>query len=126
MVDIKTTESRPVEPVVVAVIGTGDGAKLATGEVAITQGQHLPNVIINVVSPIGAVLIRFANTFLTTLLGLILGALASNIIPASDFLHLIIKCAGLSIAGAGVGLIKDCITILGKLEQKFPLLTGSV
>lgn len=122
----KTTESRPVENVAVAIIGAGDSSKLATGEIAITPGPHLPNVIISVVSPIAAIIVRFINTYLTTLLGVLTGAMATNVIQATDFIHLVFKCAGLSLVPAGIGLIKDCITIFGKLEQKFPLITGSV
>jgi len=122
----KTTLRRPVEPIQVAVIGTGDGKRLPSGTEATTEGQHQPNLVVQVVTPMLAIAIRFVNTFLTALLGILMGAMASNVIEASDFLHLVYKCAGLSVAGAGVGLIKDLITVFGKLEQKNPLLTGSI
>ncbi len=125
-VDHKTTASRPVEPVTVTVVASADASRLQQGTVATTPGIHAPNIIVSVVPPILAVAIRFANAFLTALLGILTGAMASDIIPASDFLHLVYKCAGLAVAGAGVGLIKDLITIFGRLEQKNPLLTGSV
>lgn len=122
----KTTESRPVEPVQVAIVATGDKSRLSTGTEAETPGAHQPNIIVNVVGPLFAVSIRFANTFLTVLLGLVTGALASHVIPYHDFIDLVLKCAGLSVAGAGIGLIKDLITIFGKLEGKYPLATGNI
>lgn len=122
----KTTLSRPVEPVTVGIIGTGDGSRLPDGMQIETPGSHQPNVLINVVTPVAAIAVRFINTFLTGLLGILTGAMATNVIEASDFLHLVYKCAGLAVAGAGMGFIKDCITIFGKLETKYPLQTGSI
>lgn len=124
--DSKMTVSRPVAPVAVTMIGTGDSGHLPSGTVAFTTDPNQPNVIVKVVTPIAAVLIRFVNTFLTALLGILMGAMTSNVIQASDFLHLVYKCAGLAVAGAGVGLLKDLITVFGKLEGKFPLATGNI
>jgi len=124
--DNKVTESRPVEPVVVTIIGTGDSSKLPTGTEAETPGAHQPNLVVSMVGPVLAVSIRFINTFLTVLLGILMGAMGTDVIPASDFWDLLFKCAGLSVAGAVVGLIKDLITVFGRLEQKNPLLTGNV
>lgn len=126
MADEKVTLSRPVEPVVVTVIGTGDGSRLPSGTKAETPGVHTPDLIVSVVGPAKAISIRFINVFLTSLLGILTGAMATHVIPAGDFWQLLVKCAGLSIAGAIVGLIKDLITVFGRLEQKNPLLTGSV
>lgn len=111
-------------PIKLAVIGTGDGD--AVTSVKITTPVGNPNGILKVVTPILGISIRFINTFLTVLSGILLGAMSTNVIEASDFIHLVYKCAGLSLAGAGVGLIKDLITVFGNLEKKFPLLTGSV
>jgi hypothetical protein len=124
--DLKVTESRPVVPVQVSVIGTGDGRRLPSGTEAETPGPHQPNIIVQVVTPIAAITIRFVNTFLTVMLGILTGAMATDIIPAADFFELAYKCAGLAVSGACVGLIKDLITIFGRLEQKNPLLTGSI
>ncbi len=125
-VDSKTTESRPVEPMTVAVIGTGDGSKLPTGAIATTPGEHEPNLIVQVISPLVAIVVRSINTYITILVGLIAAGMTSNVIPASDFLHLVLKCAGLAVAGAAFGFLKDLVTVFGRLEQKYPLLTGSV
>ncbi len=126
MPDPEKTETTPIQPMTVTVIsGTGDGAPIPSGTVVPTP-DHQPNLIVNVVGPIAAILIRFINTFLTALLGILMGAMTSNVIQASDFVHLVYKCAGLAVAGAGVGLLKDLITVFGKLEGKYPLLSGSV
>ncbi len=126
MPDPEKTETTPIQPMTVTVIsGTGDGAPIPSGTVMATP-DHQPNLIIQVVGPIAAILVRFINTFLTALLGILMGAMTSNVIQASDFIHLVYKCAGLAVAGAGVGLLKDLITVFGKLEGKYPLATGSV
>lgn len=126
MPDEKSTESRPVEPVAVTVVGTGDTSRLPTGITATTPGPHQPDLVVNVVGPALAISIRFVNTFLTSLLGILTGAMATEMIPADDFGQLLLKCAGLSVAGAVVGLLKDCITISTRLEQSHPLASGSV
>jgi hypothetical protein len=46
--------------------------------------------------------------------------------PAPDFAHLVLKCMSLAVAGAVVLSLKDLVTIFGKLEGKYPLLSGSV
>ena len=122
----KVTLSRPVEPITVTMVGTGDGRAMPSGVEATTPGANQPNIVVNVVGPVMAISIRFVNTFLTSLLGILTGAMATDVIPASDFFELLWKCAGLSVAGAIVGLIKDCITIFSRLEQKNPLISGSV
>ena len=128
MPEPKMTESVDLEPVHVTMIGTGpaSGQYLPSGTVATTPQPGQPNIVLNVVNPLVAVLVRFTNTFLVTLFGLITASAATNAIPASDFGHLVLKCAGLLIAGAGIGLIKDLITVFGQLEKRFPLLTGNV
>jgi hypothetical protein len=126
MAEDKVTESRPVEPVTVSVISTGDNSRLPTGTEAETPGAHQPNLVVQVVGPLMAISIRFVNVFLTSLLGILTGAMATDVIQADDFMHLLYKCAGLSVAGAVVGLLKDCITIFSRLEQKNPLISGNV
>lgn len=125
-VDHKTTQSRSVEPVVVSVVGTGDGSKLPTGTVATTPGSHEPNIVVRVVTPIVALAIRFVNVYVGSLVGILGAAMTSNIIPARDFYHLLLKCAGLAVAGAVILLLKDIVTVFSGLEKKFPIATGSV
>lgn len=122
----KTTLSRPVDPLKVAIIGTGDGSRLSSGDEATTAGEHVPNIIVTVIGPIRAILIRFVNVYVGMVVGLLGTAMASKVIDAPDFFHLVLKCASLAIGGAVVLFLKDILTIFGKLEQKFPLLTGSV
>lgn len=127
MTEVKTVVET-VESVPVTLIGTGDGngAPLSSGVTAITP-DHLPNLIINIVSPIRAIVIRFLNQFFTSLFGLVGAGLAgSERLHAPDFWHLVLICSSLSVAGAGVALIKDLVTIFGKLEGKYPLSTGSI
>lgn len=109
------------EPLAVTVI-----ADEPVKEIKVDTPDHLPDVIIKVVSPIAALLVRFINNYLTMLVSLVSAGMATDIIPAADFIHLVIACAKLSLATAGLALLKDLVTIFGKLEGKFPLLTGSV
>lgn len=126
MPDDKTVSTQ-VQPITVAVVdGTGDGgAPIPSGTMLVTP-DHQPNVIVKVVTPIVAVSIRFANAYLTALIGLVLAGSTTGAIPAKDFMDLVYKCAGLSLAGPCVALGKDLITILTGLEKRFPLATGSV
>lgn len=102
--------------------GTGSGGQTIIADTP----NNMPNVAVRFINPIVAVAVRFATAFLTTLSGLVLAGMVSDVIPAKDFLDLVLQCSKLSIAGAGVGLIKDLITIFKNLEGKYPLLTGSV
>lgn len=126
----KTTESRELHPVPVTVIGTGSAtagpAPLTTGTTAITAAEHQPNLLITVISPIAAILIRFINSYLTVLVGLVAAGMTSDVIPYTDFLDLLLRCAGLSVAGAGLGLLKDIVTVFSGLERRYPLQTGAV
>lgn len=128
--ELKTTEERPLQPVSVTVIGhgqvTGGPTPMETGTVARTPAQNQPNLLVTVISPLAAIGIRFFNTYLTVLAGLVAAGLTSDIIPHTDFIALVLRCAGLSVAGAGVGLLKDLVTVFGRLEQKYPLLSGNV
>lgn len=125
--DQKMTESRPVEPVVATVIGTGDSSRLPNGTIAETPGRAQPNVVVKVIPPLAAIAVRFANAYLTTLVGLITaGLVGKDAIPSTDFAHLVLTCAGLSLAGPIVDMLKNLITVLGRLEGRYPLWTGSV
>lgn len=115
-------------PLPVTLIGIrteGTGAALVSGQEIVTP-PGLPNLMIRVVTPLAAIAIRFANTYLTSLVGLVMTGMTTAAIPAPDFAHLVVKCASLALAGPAVMLAKDLITVLSGLERKFPLLTGSV
>lgn len=126
--DDPKTIQQPIADVVVTLVGsgTGDGgAPIQSGQVLKTPDSQ-PNVIVRVITPIVAILVRFANAYVTALLGLVTVGLTTDALPAADFYHLVLRCAGLSLAGPCVALGKDLVTILGNLEKKYPLLTGSV
>jgi len=101
---------------------------LTTGTVATTPDHH-PNIVVNVVSPLVAIVVRFLNLFLTTLVGLVVAGMTpagGKLLYTSDFVHLVALCASLALPGAAIGFGKDLITVFSRLEQKYPLLTGSV
>lgn len=124
----KLTPPERITPVSVTVIGgTGDGGlPITTGTIATTPSSQQANIVVTVVTPLAAILIRFVNNYLTILVGLVAAGMTSNAIPSADFLDLVAKCAGLSVAGAGFAALKDLVTIVGRLETKYPLLTGNV
>lgn len=128
--DPKVTAASPLAPVSVTVIGTsevaGGPAPMVSGTIATTPATNQPNLAVTVISPFLAIGIRFVNTYLTILVGLVAAGMTSDAIPSTDFFNLVLKCAGLSVAGAGIGLLKDTLTIFSRLEGKFPLLTGNV
>ena len=122
--DYKTTQSRPVDPVTVTVMGTSDAGKLATGMVARTDGVHQPNVIIKVITPIGMMLVRGTKAFMVSWLAIMPVAGVTGIIPVHSFLELAAKAGGLSV---GVGLLavgNAFVEVLTKLDQKFPSWTA--
>jgi hypothetical protein len=122
-------ETIPIPPVPVTVIGTGNaGAPLATGTVGITS-DHQPNLVARVIPPTVAIFVRLGNTFLITLSGLVMASMTpagGKLLYTSDFFHMLILCANLSIPVSLFGLIKDLVTIFGRLEGKYPLSTGSI
>ena len=120
--------STPIAPIVVAVVGTTEGGvatPLTTGTVAVTV-DHMPNIVVRVVTPLAALVIRFLNVYIGTVIGLLSAGMTSNVLPAADFQHLLLKCMGLAIAGSVVLMLKDIVTIFGRLEQKYPLASGSI
>ncbi len=125
----KVTESRPVEPVTVAIIGNGDNSRLPPVAVAVTQGVNEPNIVVKVVTPMLASVVRFVNLFLTTFVGLVIAGMTpagSKLLYTNDFVHLVLICASLAFPGAALGFFKDLVTVFGKLEGKYPLATGSI
>lgn len=122
---------------VVAVGGAGTGLQPGT-EVKVETPAGQPNASIQVVGPLVALFVRFGHLYFLTLSGIIGGAITAHALAGSDttqqqllihyadFGDLVWKSAQLSLAVPGVGLIKDLVTIFGKLEQRFPFLTGNV
>jgi|SRR6185369_4890008 len=135
MTDEIKTETLPIQPMNVAIVGStgaGDGgAPITTGTTAKTP-DHQPNVVFTVVGPLRAIGIRFINTFLTGFVGFLSGAplidkiAGMQLFEFSDLQDLVLKSAIAALAPAVIGLGKDLITIFGKLESKYPLLTGNI
>ncbi len=122
MTDEKTvTEVMP--PVSITVIGTGDG--IVKGAKATTP-PDMPNVVFNVVPAFVALAVRFGHTYVGMVVGLLGVSMTSNALPATDFTHLLLKCCELALGGAVVLSLKDVVTIFGRLEEKYPLLSGGV
>lgn len=125
----KMTEARPVSQIPTTVIDIGDAKHLETGVIAQTPGASQPNLAVQVIQPAVAIGVRFASIYLTIFLGLVTAALTpqgQNAIPWHDFSQLLLTCATLSLSGAVLDLVKNLVTIFGRLEGKYPLLTGSV
>lgn len=117
-----------VTPITVAIARssmTREGSPLID-RVELTTPSNQPNVSAVFVAPVVAIVIRFANAYMTTLVGLVMAGVTTEVIRADDFGQLVYKCLGLSLAGPSVSLGKDLITILGDLEKRWPLLTGKV
>ncbi len=128
MAEQKIAAALAIEPVSVTVIGTGDGggAPLTSGTQAVTP-DHQPNLVVQVVTPLVAVSVRFGNAFCVSLAGsLAAGGLGDKILPHADFGELLRSSIFLAGCIAGVGLVKDLATVFGGLEKKFPLASGSV
>lgn len=126
-VDHKTTESRPVQPVTVAIIGTGDGSRLPSGTIAETPGKHEPNIIVKVVLPIVALLVRFGYDWCVSFSGSMLaGGVTTKVLPHTDLESMLSGAIILATSIAGVGAVKNAATIFSGLEKKFPLASGSV
>ncbi len=120
--------TEPVPPVLVTLVGTGDGGSppTPTGTVLVTPDSQ-PNVILTVVTPIVAILIRASNAFCVSLAGsLMAGGLTQKVLPHDTFLDLVYPSIFLAGCIAGVGILKDSATVFSGLEKKFPLATGSV
>jgi hypothetical protein len=113
-------------PVPVTIIGTMADTIPSSGTIAVTPGAQQPNLVVRAITPLVAILIRFVNVYLGMVVGLLGTAATSNAITAPDFGHLLLKCAGLAVGGSVVLLLKDVVTVLGNLERKYPLATGSI
>lgn len=108
--------------------GTGDGGlSPGTKGEAVTSGMQ-PNIAYTVIGPALAIFVRFAHLFGVTWLALMAtgGMTGQEILPWVDLQQLATKCAYAATITAGMGSAKDVVTLFGKLEQKFPFLTGNV
>jgi len=119
MDDYKTVTTEVKSDAKTMIGGTGDGT-IKQQLMETPQGQ--PDVVVSLVPTALAVLVRAVETFLTILVSLIGAGMTTSVIPATDFMDLVGKCASLSVAGAGFGMLKDLVVIAGRLRKRFPLL----
>ena len=115
-----------LSPVTMTVIGTSDG--LVQGAIVKTPTAQ-PNIIINIVTPLVAILVRFVNFYGAALLGLIIAGMTpagGKLLYTGDFFQLVTVCASLALPGALLSSAKDVMTITKGLENRWPLLTGGV
>jgi hypothetical protein len=127
----KMTVATNLEPVLVTVMGTGSTKPefLPSGTVAETPGSTQPNLIVRVIRPFVGIAVRFGFTFFGQVAGLLMAAMTpqgSKILYTGDFFELLLTCASLSVPWAMLDLIKNLVTVFKGLENKYPLLTGSV
>ncbi len=83
------------------------------------------DIPISVVTPLFAILVRAAKSYVQTLVGLLAAGglgLASNTLPAGDFMHTLRVCAGLSVASGVMSLLTNISVLLTALGDKFPIL----
>ncbi len=116
----------PLAPVAVTIISSMNDVVPTNGTIAKTPGYWQPDLIVRAVTPLVAITIRFLNVYVGSLVGILTGAMASDVIPATDFWGLFGKCAGLALGGSILLLLKDVTTVLSGLEKSHPLASGSV
>lgn len=118
-----TDASQPAIVVASTAPETAGGA--GDGRTFIATPDHLPNMIIQYVSPLVQIVVRAAKTYLNVLTGLLAAGAAGTmpqVLPSGDFFHLLAKCSGLAIAPAVMSVIINAGVLMSKLDQKFPTL----
>lgn len=123
MTDDKTV-TEVMQPQVVNVVGTGDGG--ITRNVTATTPTDQPNLTVRYITKFEALAARFVNAYVVMLVALVGAGMTTNIIPATDFVHLVWSCAQLSLAAAGLDALKGLATITSQWAKDHPLLSGEV
>ncbi len=83
------------------------------------------DIPIAVVTPLLAIIIRAAKAYVQTLVGLLAAGglgLATDTLPAGDFMHTLKVCAGLSVASGVMSLLTNISVLLTALGDRFPIL----
>lgn len=115
-------DERVRDPLVVTVVTEKDIPPLF-----VPSPGHLPDYVISAVTPLVAVLVRAAKTYVNTIGGLLMAAYATTgteaqFVPPGDFFHTLQHVAGIAVAPAVISLITNAGLLLSKLDQKFPSL----
>lgn len=96
-----------------------------------SEGQMLStphgyaDIPIAVVTPLIAILVRAAKAYVQTLLGLLAAGglgLATDTLPAGDFMHTLKVCAGLAVASGVMSILTNVSVLLTALGDKLPIL----
>lgn len=110
----------PKPPTAVAV----SGSAFTMGQILKTpRGQ--PDVVVTVIGPVVAIIVRALKAYLQTLTGLLSASafgMASTVLPAGDFIHTLKVCAGLSVASGVMSLLTNISVLLTALGDRFPIL----
>lgn len=139
MLPPEKSSTEPIANLTVPIIGVrteGTGTPLVDGQVIVTP-DHQPNLVMQIVGPVTALLVRNVYLYLKSLLGTLTTTMGTAVIPtggnpvleamhALTFVQLLVTAAGLAVAPTAIGILGDLITIFSGLEKKFPLATGSV
>lgn len=113
-----------MEPVTVLAVGTGtgDGGSPAVQFVETSTGRK--DVVLRFISPVLAIAVSFAWMFLTVLIATMTAAAAApDKIPFKNFHDLVIISSSVGLSGALWNLLKDLLTLITWLKNKFPLLS---
>lgn len=128
--DTSDVQQLPEAIKVPVIAGTGDGRLPAamSGTVLPTPGTQNANAVLIVVPAIVALLVRAGNTFFTVFVSTITAAGASSHMGGPAILAGVdMKTAAyVALSAVVLDFAKNCITIFGRLEGKYPLITGSV
>lgn len=112
-----TDQSTPASAVVVS-------STAYKGQVLDTAFGH-PDIVVTVITPLVAILIRATKAYVQTLLGLLAAGglgMASSTLPPGDFVHTLKVCAGLSVASGVMSLLTNISVLLTALGDRFPIL----
>ena len=121
--DPTQTQTDQPKPLIVTLVGTGSGQEPANHAVLQTP-DGLPNIEVKIIQPLTLIAVRALRVFIQSILALITAGPATGLITATDFWHLFLKCASLSVAAAGVCVLQNAIELLARFDQTNPKLAG--
>ena len=92
--------------------------------VVVGRSSHagaLPDVVVQVMSPLAIILVRAARVYLQTAVGLVTtGALAKDLVPAAAALGSWKVAASLAVGPALVCAAQNALELLARLDEKLP------